>query len=1041
MDIRILGPIAAYAGETALTLGGMRERALLALFALAPGETLSTDRLIDELWGEDLPANPANALQALISRLRRSVGTDLIVTRPPGYVLDVPPDSVDAVRFRSLVEAARYREALELWRGTPLADFPFEEFALRERSALEELHLLAVEGRIAADLEAGAGAELVPELEELIAAHPLRESLRTSQMLALYRAGRQADALRAFAAARDVLGEELGIEPGPELRAMEEAILLQDPELAGPAVPRSRRSSLPARLASFIGREQEMIDVAAAFEASGWRVYRFDRRHEASRLVTLTGAGGAGKTTLAIELGRSLEREYPDGVGLIELAPVVDPALVGNAVVAALDLEQVSRIGAGPADDIDDVQLIVEYLRNRKALLIVDNCEHVVDAAATVVEAILLACPDVEVLATSRDRLGIPGELLWRVPSLDTSSTAIDLFVERARAVNPAFAPDAEELEAINGICRKVDGMPLAIELAAARVRSLPVAEIDRRLQNDIGVLSGGPRSATYRQQTLRGTIDWSYRLLDTQEAELFASLSVFHGSFSLAAVEAVAPPKVDDVLGSLERLIDSSMVAPLAAGRYRMLETLRVYAMEKLGDGVNVAMAGLLDFFTEELAPAQNGLRGPQQIDWLDRIEADLDTIRAVLDWATFNDPDGGLRLASQLGWFWYLRGSIGEARDRFSVLLEAAGSDAEACYRGDAHFFYTLCGSHPELTRVGFEAARDAYLEAGFIPGIVNAEAMIAAFGFELDETIRLLDAAAQKASEVGYEWGVALIRFLQVGVAVNANDVEMAVRLADDATARFAALGDSWGQGYSLYFGGAALRATGEYDKAEAAFREALRHAQPMRLRREMAPVMSELASIATMRGDYDEAERWLVDAQRYADEVPFAGSQGMVINARGKLARLRGDYETARQLHEQAAGLYQVGDAHGGLAYSYSCLGYAVEMMGEPEEAQQHHRVGLEHSRQTGDVFAIAYSLEGLGSALIAAGEARLGVELIWAGLAAREAAGAPLPAGERVDVDRALTAAAAAMDEADLADAAESGRGLGLEAAVEMAAGT
>lgn len=215
MDIRILGPITAYADDSALPLGGVRERALLALFALSPGETISTDRLIDELWGEDLPANPSNALQALVSRLRRSVGADLIVTRPPGYVLDVEPETVDAVRFRSLVEASKFREALELWRGTPLAEFPFEEFALRERSTLEELHLLAVEGRIATDLELGGGAGLVPELEKLIAAHPLRESLRSSLMLALYRAGRQADALRAYTAAREVLGEELGIEPGP----------------------------------------------------------------------------------------------------------------------------------------------------------------------------------------------------------------------------------------------------------------------------------------------------------------------------------------------------------------------------------------------------------------------------------------------------------------------------------------------------------------------------------------------------------------------------------------------------------------------------------------------------------------------------------------------------------------------------------------------------------------------------------------------------------------------------------------------------------
>ena len=969
VQIRILGPVQALDAGEPITLGGMRERSLLALLALSPGQTLSSDHIIDQLWGEDLPANPANALQALVSRLRRAIGPEVIVTRAPGYVLDVEPEAVDATQFRTLVEAAagetdpvrrggQYREALSLWHGAPLAEFPFEEFTQRDRAALEELHLLAVEARISADLESGGGAELVPELEELIAAHPLRESLRASQMLALYRAGRQAEALRAYTAARNVLAEELGIEPGPQLRALEESILMQDPELRAADAPARRRSMLPARLASFVGRDTEMSEVAEAFATS--------------RLVTLTGAGGAGKTSLAIEVGRTLEVEYPDGVWLVELAPVVDPARVADAAVTALQLEQVASLGGDAPERVAVTALIVEYLRNRKALLIMDNCEHVIEAAAGVVETVLLACPSVEVLATSRDRLGIPGELLWRVPSLDSSAAAVDLFIERAQAVNPAFMPNTDEREIVAAICAKVDGMPLAIELAAARVRSLPVNEILRRLESDIAVLSGGPRSATHRQQTLRGTIDWSYQLLDGQEADLFASLSVFHGSFALEAAEAVASDKVDDVLGSVERLIDSSMVAPVTAGRYRMLETLRVYAGEKLDDGVDIAMAQLLQHFTVVLAPAQNGLRGPEQLEWLDRIEADHDTIRAVLDWALVNAPDDGLQLASMLGWFWYLRGNSTEAKERFETLLDASGSDALACARGDAHFFGALSDARPELGRAGFVAARAAYEEAGFIPGVANAKAMIAAFGFEMDETIALLNEAAELSAGVGYEWGVALIRFLQIGVASNGNDFELAGRLAEEATARFAELGDGWGQGYSLYFGGSVWRALGEYEKAEAAFRAALGHARPMRLRREMAPVMSELGSIATMQGDFEDAERWLSEAQRYADEVPFAGSQGMVRNARGRLARMRGDLEEALRLHEEAMALYEAGDAHGGLAYTYSCLGFTAEMAGYLEAARDHHEAAMEHAEATGDVFAVALAMEGMGATLIAAG---------------------------------------------------------------------
>lgn len=1047
MEIRILGPIEVESDGDVLPLGGMRERALLALLALSPGQAISTDRLIDALWGEDLPSNPTNALQALVSRLRRSIGSDRVVTRPPGYALDLPAAAIDASRFRVLVDEAGkatdaatqsrlYAEALALWRGLALAEFPFEEFAQRESAALEELRLTAIEGRIAADLEAGAGAELVPELEQLVTAHPLRESLRASQMRALYRAGRQADALRAYTAARDVLGEELGIEPGPELKALEESILMQDPALRPgvPAATSRAESRLPARLASFVGRQQEMDDVAAAFAST--------------RLVTLTGAGGAGKTSLAVEVGRSIETEYADGVWFVELAPVAEAARVADAVVKALQLEQVLGL-AGERREIDAAATVVEYLRARRTLLILDNCEHVIEAAAAMAEAILLACPSVDVLATSRDRLGIPGEVLWRVPSLGVnggSSDAVRLFVERAQAVNPSFAPDAAAVGHVAEICRKVDGMPLAIELAAARVRSLPVAEIAVRLQSDIEILSGGPRGAAHRQQTLRGTIDWSYELLEPKEAELFAALSVFHGSFTLAAAEAVAPPDTVDgaeVLGSLERLIDSSMVVPVAVrteGRYRMLETLRVYAGERLATArqTEAVMHKLLAHFLEATAAVEDGLRGPEQLVWLDRVEADHDSLRAVLDWAATHAPEKALRLAGMLGWFWFLRGSAAEARERLATLLELAGPGAEARARADAHFFATLCDHAPEHVGEGFRAAHDAYVEANHVSGQVNALAMMAAWGSDVAATIALLDDAAELAASIGYEWGVALIRFLQGGVASVGNDHANSVRLADEATERFAALGDSWGQGYSLYSVGVALRGLGEYDKAEAALRAALDHARPMRLRREMAPVMSELASIAMMRGDLAAAERWLVDAQRYAEEVPFAGSGGMVRNARGRLARMRGDLDESLRLHLEAIDMYSRDDAHGGLAYSFACAGFAEEERGNLDIARAHHLAALDHAQKTGDVFAIALGLEGMGATLIAGGESAQGVQLISAGLATRDRSGAPLPAGEHGDVDRALDKAVADLGAVGVDEAKATGADLDLAEAMACA---
>jgi len=1045
--VRILGPVEVHQGDAILPLGGLRERALLALLALSPGRVVSTDRLIEDLWGEDLPANPANALQALVSRLRRAIGAETVVTRAPGYLLDIPGDAVDAVRFRSMLattgaiadpeERSRVlADALALWNGEALSEFAFDDFARREAASLDELRLTALEGRIAADLESGKAAEVVPELEELIALHPLREGLRASQMLALYRSGRQAEALRAYAAAREVLGQELGIEPGPELQDLEEAILMQDSALRLPVAeahgPR-RRPQLPARLASFVGRGAEIEEVNAALASS--------------RLVTLTGTGGAGKTTLAVEVARSRDARYRDGIWLIELAPIIDPARVPDALVMALDLEHVVDLARDRAE-IDPMAAVVEFLRDREALVILDNCEHVIAAAASAAEALLLACPGIEVLATSRDRLGIPGELLWRVPSLGLSngagrSEAATLFIARATAISPSFEASHDNLSAIAEICKKVDGMPLAIELAAARTRSLPVAEIARRLETGIDVLSGGLRSAADRQRTLHATIDWSYQLLAAAERELFAALSVFHGGFTLEAVEGIAPAAERNVLDRLERLIDSSVVTAGPAGdsvRFRMLEPLRLFAANRLEeagerDGV---MDRLLNHFLAALADLEDELRGREQLEWLERVEADHGTLRAVLDWAAVHAAVRGLQLAAMLGWFWYLRGSGGEARERLRTMLDAAGPEAPARWRGDGWFFLSLHDPQPDHARPGFETALQAYREAGYERGAANATAMLAAWGFDWDQTIALLEESSAIYAEVGDEWGIALARFLQAGAAMVASDNATSLRLAQEAAARFAAVVDRWGQGYSRYSVGVALRAAGDYDEAEVAFRAALDNARPMRLRREMAPVMCELASIATMRGDYAAARRLLDEAQAYADEIPFAGSRGMVANAKGRLARMEGDLELAQRLHHKAIDLHEGEQNGNGLAYSQSCLGFALEMAGDIAGAVAQHRQALQHAIHTRDAFAVAFSLEGIGAAFVTGGEPDRGVALIGAGLGIREQAGTPLPAGEYFDVDRALAEARQELGAAAVDEALARERDLDIDAALALA---
>lgn len=719
--------------------------------------------------------------------------------------------------------------------------------------------------------------------------------------------------------------------------------------------------------------------------------------------------------------------------------------------MSALGLDHAAEFGAAGGREVDAAEAVVEYLRDRNSLMILDNCEHAIDAAAACVEQILLACPGVEVLATSRERLGIPGEILWRVPPLRLAagngrSDAVTLFVDRARAVNPSFAPARQDLDYVLQICQRLDGMPLAIELAAARVRSLSVQELALRLDSGIGVLAGGPRTAAQRQRTLRATIDWSYQLLGPAERDLFACISVFLGSFTLPAAEAAASPTLfaeHGALDCLDRLIDSSVVTPtpVASGvRYRMLETLRIYAKEKLTESGNTdaVMSRLLDYFLEALEAAEDDLRGPNQIDRLDRIEADQETLGRVLDWGEVHAPARALRLAGMMGWFWFLKGSGTEARSRMGKLLEAGGPTADARSRGDGQFYLSLHDLRPDRVRSGFEAARAAYAEGGYDLGVANAMVSSAFWGADLAETTALLDESADLYTVAAYDWGVALVRFLQAGIAMHASDIATAIRLGEEATKLFAAIGDSWGQVYSWLTVGAVLRARGDYDEAERAFRSASDHAGPMRFHREMAMLMSELASIALMRHQYDSAEQLLLEAQEYADEIPFSASQGMVRNARGHLARLRGEIDESRRLHTRAIEVYEQGENPAGLAYSHSCLGFTEEIADNLKAARSHHLMALERAQEAKDAFAVALGLEGLGATLIAGGESVRGVEMISTGLAVRERAGTPLPSGERSDVHRALEAAATALDAVALQQAVTAGRDMELEVAVSLA---
>jgi predicted ATPase/DNA-binding SARP family transcriptional activator len=632
-EFRLLGSLEVASGGAVLPVGGPRQRSLLAFLLLHGNEVVRRNTLIDALWGEDPPARAQNALQVAIHGLRKLLGADRIETVGDGYRLRVEPGELDLTRFLERRDESP-AEALELWRGPALSgvDAPF---ALAEAARLDDLRLAAAERRIDMELEAGEHDALVPELERLIAEHPYRERLRGQLMLALYRVGRQAEALDAYRVARKTLLEDLGVEPGPELRQLEAAILQQDPELSPPERVRPVKGNLPAPPTALVGRELELAAVTGLL-----------RRGDV-RLVTLTGAGGTGKTRLALEAAWELARTLADGGYFVDLAPLEDPDDVVPAIAHALPL------GEGRGTTLDSIK---EALRDRTALLLLDNFERV-DAAAPVVSELLAAAPGLAVLVTSRSVLRLSGEHEYPVPPL-AQNEAVALFVARAEAVRHGFRLGADNAAAVAEICVAVDGLPLAVELAAARVRQLEPSELADRLSERFAVLTEGPRDHPTRHQTLRATIEWSHDLLDEEERDVFAALGVFAGGWTAEDAEAVCKAPAE----ALDRLADRSLLRR-DGNRYSMLETIREYAVERLEARKNAERlrrrhAVRFGALAEEAAAVLwDPVQGPRRVEWLDRLELEYGNLRAALAWAAEADRELELRIAVGLFEFWLSR------------------------------------------------------------------------------------------------------------------------------------------------------------------------------------------------------------------------------------------------------------------------------------------------------------------------------------------------------------------------------------------------
>ncbi|MBI2780334.1 MAG: tetratricopeptide repeat protein [Chloroflexi bacterium] len=852
IEIRLLGAIELAVDGIEVPLGGPRQRALLALLALPPGQVVAADALVEEIWAGEPTDGADTTLRSYVSRLRRSLGEAASVGRTDrGYILRAPHHAVDALEFERLARDGadllrrganrRARDqllaALALWRGRPFGEVGGEGALATAAGRLDERRLLALEQRLEADLALGRAAELVDELEVLVRQHPFRERLWHELMLALYRAGRQADALAAYHRARRALDEHLGIEPGEELQALERGILQQD--VPGPAVG-DGRAPLPLPVSSFVGREDELAALAP--------------RLRADRLLTLTGVGGVGKTRLAVELARRGAAEF-DAAVFVDLSPLADPTLVAGEIARAL--------GVREHGDRNVAELLAAHVRSIDLLLVLDNCEHVREAAGAAVEGLLLAGPDVHVLATSRSPLGVPGEVEFAVQPLAVGSDAVTLLLARARAARPSLGDDEPTRATAARICNDLEGLPLAIELAAARARSLSLGDIAARLSDRFRFLVSWRRLSTARHRTLREAMDWSYELLGADEQALLAALSVFAGGFGFPAVLAVGASRDEDVaLQHLDGLVEASLViAEDGPGetRYRLLETVRQYAAQRLDTGgerteVRTRHADWCLELAEAAAPE---LTGERQNSWFTRLEAEQDNLRAGAAFlAEIESWDKHLRLGVALTRFWYVRGHLAEGRWHLERSLDSGQVTDPALRRRAltaAASLALLQGEYAAATafaEAGLDAARATGEQRLVANALSNLGAIVLAGG-DADRAGPLLDDAVAVARAAGDQRILALAVNNRGDYALTRGDFDTARPLFEESLELLRARGDTANIARALFNLGASELEAGRHDVAGIAFREGLALARDAGDREDLAWNLEGLAALAAAR----------------------------------------------------------------------------------------------------------------------------------------------------------------------------------------------
>ncbi|WP_410562459.1 BTAD domain-containing putative transcriptional regulator [Amycolatopsis sp. cmx-4-61] len=959
MRFGVLGAVAAWRPDgRQVAVGGPRSRTLLALLALEAGRFVPAERLIDGMYGEHPPDGAANALQSQVSRLRTAL-KDLapVEFTAAGYRLAVAPDEVDVHRFERLTREGRallkngehgraadvLGEALALWRGPAFTDLVDAPFAAAQATRLEERRADAVDDHVEARLALGQAEDVLAGLRETVAGQPLRERPRAQLVRALAAAGRPADALAVFEDARRTLADELGADPGPVLAEAHLAVLRGETEK--PVLP-----ALPAQLTSFVGRDDELRQLTELLARA--------------RLVTLTGPGGTGKTRLAVEVAAA----QPGPVAFVELAPH-GGADVAGAVLAALGLRESSR--GGPQDP---VERLVPALRDRPVLLVLDNCEHVVDVAARLAARLLAACPGLRVLATSREPLGITGEQLAPVPRLavpppGTSAAqarefaAVRLFADRAAASDPAFALGEATIGDVQHICAALDGLPLALELAAARVRTLDLGEIAARLDDRFRLLARGSRTAEARHRSLRGVVEWSWDLLTGEEKELARRLTVFSGGATAAAAAEVCGADPD----LLPELADKSL-AEAVGGRFRMLETIRAFGAEKLAEAgeAETCHRAHAEYFLRFAAEADPMLRTADQLAWLARIDADYDNILAALRWSTEHDVVLALRLVPLLAMYWWMRGRRFEGAGLSLAVVSRCPPEVREEYVEE--FLVCLLGALAGPPHESLEQYRPLvrrYATADWTPRNPMLVMLLGVVVGPPGDDAELLG-RGKSLLAAGDAWGWALLP-LGLGLrAMLSGDLAGAEEGLREGAAQFRALGERWGLSMALDHLSQLLTWRGEYAAALPLMDEALGLMHEIGATDDVADLIGRRAWAHLLSGDHARARADYDLAAATARRSGMPESRAAAYVGSANLARLSGDLATARELCERALAECAGGSfaAESVRAATLISLGWLASAENRTAEAAGLHRSALLLGRQwhAGDV--VASALEGL-----------------------------------------------------------------------------